>query len=136
MKVKFAIGVIAVLSFLGSPVLAHHGSNNYDMETQVTLKGTVTEFMWANPHCQIYFDVTDDKGHVQHWGAEMNNPHALSMMGFSEHTLKPGDKITITGNPAKSGEPRMFFRKLALANGKTLEWHGGFDQNGNPIPER
>jgi hypothetical protein len=134
-QLAMAFIAVAALGLFGSPVFAHHGSNNYDMHTQVTLKGTVTEFMWANPHCQIYFDVTDDKGDVQHWGAEMNNPHALSMLGFSKDTLKSGDKITITGNPAKSGQPRMFFRELVLADGKTLRWHGGYDQNGNPIPE-
>ncbi|MGA7793662.1 MAG: DUF6152 family protein [Candidatus Acidiferrales bacterium] len=134
-KLVIAFIVAMALAFFGGPAFAHHGSNNYNTHTLVTLKATVTQFVWANPHSQIYFDVTDDKGEVQHWGAEMTNPHALSMLGFSSNTVKPGDKITITGNPAKGGQTRMFFHELVLPDGKKLSMHGSVDQNGNPVPE-
>lgn len=110
---------------------AHHGSNNYDTTRTVTVKGTVTQFVWSNPHCQLYFDVTDDKGEVQHWGAEMNQPRMLAVNGFTKESMKPGDKITITGVPSKSGAPRMFMREIVLDNGKVLKI-GKVDQNGNP----
>jgi hypothetical protein len=103
------------------PLFAHHGTGvAYDTEKVVTLKGTVTEWIWANPHCGLLFDVTDDKGNVVHWGAELTNPHALSEAGFSKDVFKPGDMITITGHLAKSGAPRMESSRIALANGRAL----------------
>jgi len=128
------VGAVAVLGSLAiwQPVaLAHHGSNNYDTTRSVTVKGTVTQFVWSNPHSQLYFDVTDDKGDVQHWGAEMNQPRMLAVNGFTKDIMKPGDKITITGTPSKSGAFRMFMRQIVLENGKVLKL-GKVDQNGNP----
>ena len=102
----------------------------YDTEKTVTLKGTVTEWIWANPHCGILFDVTDDKGNVQHWGAELGNPHTLSLGGLNKDILKPGDKITVLGHPAKSGAPRISFQRFITADGRTLpERHRGDDAN-------
>ena len=69
----------------------------------MTLKGTVTEWIWSNPHCGILFDVADDQGNMVHWGAELGNPHQLSAAGFSKDVLKPGDKVTII--PATLPDP-------------------------------
>lgn len=102
-------------------LFAHHGTGvAYDTEKVVTLKGTVTEWIWANPHCGLLFDVKDDSGNVVHWGAELTNPHALSEAGFSKDVFKPGDKITITGHLAKSGAPRMESSRIVLASGRVL----------------
>jgi hypothetical protein len=127
MLLALAVGLLVVCG----PTFAHHGSNNYNTNRLVTVKGTVTKFIWSNPHCQLYFDATDEKGNVQHWGAEMNQPRALAVNGFTKDIMQPGDKITITGAPAKSGAPRMFMRQIVLANGTILKV-GGKDQNGNP----
>ena len=102
-------------------LFAHHGTGvAYDTEKVVTLKGTVTEWIWANPHCGLLFDVTDESGNVVHWGAELTNPHALSEAGFSKDVFKAGDMITITGHLAKSGAPRMESSRIVLANGRVL----------------
>ncbi len=124
--------LVVVLSAACIPTFAHHGSNNYDTTRLVTIKGTVTKFQWANPHSQLYFDVTDEKGKVAHWGAEMQHPRTLATNGFTETIMVPGDKVTITGAPARSGAPRMFMRQIVLANGKVLKV-GGYDQNGVPV---
>ena len=117
--------LIVGLLLVGLPLSAHHGTGvAYDTTKQVTLKGTVTEWIWANPHCGILFDVTDDKGNVEHWGAELGNPHALSMAGLSRDILKPGDKITVSGHPAKSGAPRIELRQFVMADGRTLPEKG------------
>jgi hypothetical protein len=105
---KMSVALLVSFAVMGVPLFAHHGTGvAYEVDKTVTLKGTVTEWIWANPHCGILFDVTDDKGQVTHWGAELSNPHQLSLAGFSKDVLKPGDKITLTGNPAKSGAPRI-----------------------------
>jgi len=119
------LGLIASVLLAGSPLFAHHGTGvAYDTEKTVNLKGTVTEWIWANPHCGILFDVTDEKGNVEHWGAELGNPHALSMSGLSKDILKSGDKITISGHPAKSGAPRIELQEFTTAEGRTLPERG------------
>jgi hypothetical protein len=119
------LGLIAGFVLAGIPLFAHHGTGvAYDIEKTVNLKGTVTEWIWANPHCGILFDVTDDKGNVEHWGAELGNPHALSMAGLSTDILKPGDTITISGHPAKSGAPRIELQEFTTADGRTLPERG------------
>jgi hypothetical protein len=123
MKAKLLVYVALAVSSLiiTIPTFAHHGTGvAYDTEKTVTLKGTVTEWIWANPHCGILFDVTDDNGNVMHWGAELGNPHALSLSGLSRDILKPGDKITLVGHPAKSGAPRIELQEFTMADGRTL----------------
>jgi Family of unknown function (DUF6152) len=120
-KVVTFLFLALVVLMLAIPLFAHHGTGvAYDTEKVVTLKGTVTEWIWANPHCGLLFDVTDDKGNVLHWGAELTNPHALSEAGFSKDVFEPGDKITITGHLAKSGAPRMESSRIVLADGRVL----------------
>src|SRR5262249_35188188 len=74
MTKNFILLLVAFLFLLLSPsfMLAHHGSGiSYDMSKSITLSGTVTEFVWSNPHCQLFFDVKDDKGNIVHWGGEL-----------------------------------------------------------------
>jgi hypothetical protein len=123
MRIKSALYPIAffALTFAGAPLFAHHGTGvAYETEKTVTVKGVVTEWIWANPHCGLLFDVTDDKGNVEHWGAELGNPHQESGAGFAKDTFKPGDKITVTGHPAKSGAPRVSGAKIVLEDGRVL----------------
>jgi Family of unknown function (DUF6152) len=119
------LAMVAALVIPGVPLLAHHGTGvAYVTDKEVTLKGTVTEWIWSNPHCGILFDVTDDQGQAVHWGAELGNPHMLSEAGVSKDTLKPGDKVTITGHPARSGAPRLELLHFVLADGRVLPEKG------------
>jgi hypothetical protein len=125
-----SLALVAGLAMAGVPLSAHHGTGvAYVTDKEVTLKGIVTEWIWSNPHCGILFDVTDEKGQVVHWGAELGNPHMLSEAGLSKDTLKPGDKLTITGHPARSGAPRLELLHLVLADGRVLP-EKGFKGNG------
>jgi uncharacterized protein DUF6152 len=127
MTFRSAVYAILIVGFLliGVPLFAHHGTGvAYEVEKLVTLKGSVTDWLWSNPHCGLLFDVTDDKGNVEHWGAELGNPHQMSGAGFARDSFKPGDKITATGHPAKSGAPRMTLDHVVLANGKVLSGRG------------
>ncbi len=102
-------------------LLAHHGTGTaYDSTKELTFQGTVTEFAWANPHVQIYFDVKDANGKVAHWAVESLSPGKLARSGWSRDALKPGDQITITLNPSKVGAPIGNLKKLILSNGKEL----------------
>ena len=116
-------GVIAMVV----PVYAHHGTGvSYDASHPVTMKGVVTEFHYANPHPQLYFDVTDDKGHVEHWVAETTNPAMLNRVGWSNETLTPGDQVTLFVNPNRVGAKVTFLEKVQLADGKELTTQKAF----------
>ena len=127
MRLKLLASSILLVALIANvrPLLAHHGTGvSYEPEKLVTVKGTVTDWLWSNPHCGLLFDVTDAKGAVSHWGAEMGNPHQMSGAGFARDTFKAGDQVTVTGHPARSGAPRMTLDHLVLANGTTLSFRG------------
>jgi hypothetical protein len=113
---------IAALCFLAvsAPLPAHHGSTGYDMEKQLVMKATVTDWLWANPHCFLTFDITDDKGALVRWTAEVSNPVDMTKRGWSRRILNPGDQITVTVRPAKNGAPVGQLMKVVLPNGQTL----------------
>lgn len=124
MKYKPVILLAVVLggTLFCSSVSAHHGTAaSYDMSKSVTVKGTVTEFRWANPHVQLYFDVKDDQGNNVHWGGEMLSPAVLSRRGFNRNTLKAGDQVTVTLSPSKVGNPVGVVGTIALEDGKVLQ---------------
>ena len=104
-------------------MLAHHGTNiSYDHTKPTTLKGTVTEFVWANPHSQLYFDVRDEKGNIVHWGGELNSPGVLAKQGWTRRHFKPGDEITLTVFPSKAGSAVGVVDRThpIIANGKEV----------------
>ena len=113
------IAAIALL-LLCVPLWAHHGNASYDNDNPVTIKGTVTEFAWTNPHVQIYLDVKDNKGKVVHWSVETYSPGKLVRAGWTKDSVKAGDHVSITLIPAKSGAPVGFLHKLVLPDGKVL----------------
>jgi hypothetical protein len=116
----FAFTVAFLFAFASAPSFAHHSMSAYDSSRSVTLKATITEFAWTNPHVQIHFEVRDDNGNVEAWMAECPSPSRLSRGGWSEDTLKPGDQISITGNPAKDGAKEMRLQSVMLADGQQM----------------
>jgi hypothetical protein len=118
-ELKFLI-VAAALLLVGIPLWAHHGNASYDTDNPVTIKGTVTEFAWTNPHVQIYLDVKDDKGKIAHWSVETYSPGKLVRAGWTKDSVKAGDQVSITLIPAKSGAPVGFLHKLVLPDGTVL----------------
>ena len=114
--------VLAVMGLLAAsaPLFAHHGTAGYDMDKQLVLKATVTDWLWANPHCFLSFDVTDDKGAVVHWSAEVSNPVDMTRRGWSRRILNKGDQITVTVRPAKNGAPVGQLLKVVLPSGQAL----------------
>jgi len=122
MKSRLAVFFAVFFGFLAVSVttFAHHGNSAYDMSKTVPQKATVTRFEYTNPHTQVYYDVTNDKGEVEHWVAETTNPAMLNRVGWSRDTLKPGDQVTLWVNPNKVGAKITFLQKVTLADGKEL----------------
>ena len=102
------------------PLAAHHGNAVYDVSKQINLKGTVTQFLWANPHCVVLFDVKDEGGQVVHWMAETENPASMTTMGWTRSSLKPGDPITIRVITVKNAKPIGRIVYVIPANGPKL----------------
>jgi len=114
------LAMICGLLVVSAPVFAHHGNSAYDMSKSVPVKATVTKFEYTNPHTQIYYDVTDEKGEVEHWVAETTNPAMLKRVGWSKESLKPGDQVTLFVNPNKVGAKVTFLQKVVFTDGKEL----------------
>ena len=119
-RVILILGFAAWLIFAGGPALAHHSTAEYDMTALTSIKGTVTQFEWTNPHAYIHIDVKDDKGNMVEWTAELASLGMLSRVNWKRDTVKPGDEITIYGNRAKNGKTLMRLDKIVFANGQEL----------------
>ena len=112
--------VLALAVGLSIPLFAHHGSAAFDTGKKVTLKGTVKEWVYSNPHCLLRLDVTGEDGQVVSWVAEGQAPNVIFPVGYRKDTFKPGDQVTITVEPVKNGRPLGRILQAVLADGKTL----------------
>ena len=101
---------------LARPALAHHSLANYDRQNEITLTGTVVGFHLKNPHSEIVFDVTEPDGTVTRWTAGTSSPMRLYRMGWKTTTLKPGDKITVTGGRHKGDKKEIWLNKVVGPN--------------------
>ena len=118
----------AVLLFLVSvPIFAHHGAASYDISKMTTLKGTVTNIQWMNPHASIFIEVNDTAGQVQKYTVESVSPLGLSRIGWTKDSLKPGDQITVTGNLSKNNAHFIRLKKIVFPTGKELSIMSGED---------
>lgn len=102
-------------------VRAHHGGAGlYDNSKAVMMKGTITKFEWTNPHNQIFFDVTDEKGKVVNWVAATEPPQVMLERGWTRRSLNPGDAVTVYVFIATNGAPVGNLQRIVLPNGKEL----------------
>jgi hypothetical protein len=106
------------------PLSAHHGQATYDETKLATIMGTVSSFQFSNPHAQLVVEVKDDRGNIQKWLGEGTSPNMLVREGWDKGTVKPGDRITATGHPARNGAFSMRIEKIVLPSGKELTFEG------------
>jgi hypothetical protein len=118
-KLRVLFASLAFLS-LSATLAAHHGGASFDTTRQLTLEGTVTEWIWANPHCFLKFDAKDETGTVRNWVVETGNPTDMSRSGWARTSFKVGDVVTVTVQPVKSGAPVGRIRSVVLPNGQKL----------------
>ena len=122
MRTKLAAILLAAVCLLAIsvPLFAHHGYAAYDTEHKVTLKGTVTRWIWSNPHCMIQLDVSDDSGHVVRWITETENPTTMTRSGWTDKSIKVGEQVTVIALPVKNGNPAGRILEVVLSSGQTL----------------
>jgi len=112
--------LVSLLAAVSVPLSAHHGNASY-VNKEVTLKGTVTKWIWSNPHTFLLIDVTDDKGDVVHWVCENQAPSTLVNFGFNAKTFKPGDMVTVVlSAEAGNGAPIGRINRIILPNGYVM----------------
>ena len=117
MRVFWAAVLAALVTV---PTAAHHSGAGVDRTKTVTIQGVVKEFRWTNPHSWIDLEVAKPTGGSDLWSIEMNPPPFLIRAGWKSSTLKAGDKVSVTLNPIRSGEPGGIFVSVTLADGTTL----------------
>ena len=115
--VALTVGVFA----LSAPVFAHHGAASFDTSKTLNLKGTVTEYVWSNPHVLVKMDVKEADGTVRNWVVEAWNPVTQTGRGWTKNSFKPGDEVTAEVTPAKNDRTVGEFRGRIEINGKVLQ---------------
>jgi hypothetical protein len=119
MTVTGSIAALGVL-LVSAPLMAHHGAAALDTGKEITVKGTVTEWIWSNPHCFLQFDAKDDTGAVRNWAVETQNPTTMTQRGWSRTSFKAGDEVTVTLEPVKNGQPIGRLLTVVLPSGQKL----------------
>ena len=121
-RMIFPAAIALVCLGLGrSALLAHHSfAAEFDSTKPVTLKGTVSQMKWVNPHSWLYIDVKDANGKVTNWACEFGLPQALYRRGWRPKDLPVGLEVTITGWRAKDGTPTANANTVTLPDGRRL----------------
>jgi hypothetical protein len=116
----------AVLLAAGLPVFAHHsGAAEFDVNSSIELTGVVTKVEWTNPHAHFYMDVPDAGGKVANWNLELASPNVLVRTGWTRHSLKEGDKVTVTGLKAKDNTTFGHANTITFPDGRKLNFGAG-----------
>ena len=119
------LATLFALMALSAPASAHHSFAAFYFEDQsVTIEGVITEFHYVNPHTWVYISAPDVIGIQRLVGAEWSNPARLAQAQIRKDTLKPGDRVMITGSPARDiQEPKIHLKRIVrLSDGWT--WTG------------
>ena len=113
--------VTATALLAAMSIWAHHAlSASYEMDHQITLKGTITKIDWSNPHARFYLDVPDSRGHKMNWDVELGSPNGLLRRGWTNVSLKRGDVVIVTGYRAKDGSSMASAVTIHFADGHAL----------------
>jgi hypothetical protein len=131
-KVKLSgppVLAVVFLLLVSVPTFAHHGAASYDISKMTTLKGTITEIKWMNPHVVIDIEV-NEAGKPQKYIVESVSPLGLSRNGWTKDLLKTGDQIAVTGNLSKNGTHILRLKKIVFPTGKELTIQSGEDYAG------
>jgi hypothetical protein len=116
---RVALSAVAlVLSLGGGGASAHHGNAAYDTSKEISVTGTVTKWQFINPHAGIFIAVKGADGKVEEWSGEFQSIQDLYRNHqWNKDTFKPGDVVTLYGNPHRDGEHSLWTSKVVFADG-------------------
>ena len=117
------IGAVAIVLVLGivPPAFSHHSHAMFDLSEEVSMAGTVTQFVFRNPHVFLYIDVKNDAGATANYWVEMSNIPNMIRRGIGQATFKPGDKVTVRLHPLLDGRPGGSYITILAADGKIYD---------------
>ena len=114
------LAAVVLFPMLASPVLAHHGNAAW-ATTEITIKGTVVDYLWRNPHVLLTWNTTDENGKTVQWTGEVGSPESMMADdGWTKQTFKPGDELILVLRPAKSGVPNGVIDQIKRADGTVV----------------
>ena len=115
------LAMLVLSTAIAPGAVAHHSfAAEYDIDSPVTLTGTVTKVAWTNPHAFFYIDVEDEQGNVANWELELGSPNMLIRYRFTRDTLQLGDSVTVQGFLARDGSNLANARTIHFADGRVL----------------
>lgn len=120
MEVPVRLTLLIVACLAAGGASAHHSISPFDSDIEQTVTGEVVEFQWTNPHTWTWIKVENDDGTTTIWGLEGMSPNYLGRRGWTKRSLEPGDKVTATIFPLKSGEPGGIFLRATLEDGNEI----------------
>lgn len=110
----------ALAALLAAPAFSHHSHAMFDFESDVEISGTVKEFRWTNPHSWLHVMVESDGGAPVEYAIEMGAPAGLVHQGWEPTSVQPGDMVTVSIHPLRSGAPGGEIRYIVLPDGRSL----------------
>jgi hypothetical protein len=114
-----ALCLLLAASFAAS---AHHANSAYDSDRTISVTGTVTRWQFINPHAGLWVDVDDGQGNLVAWSGEFQGVLDLYRhFGWNKDTFKPGDRVTLIGNPARDGSTTLSARRVVLSDGQEVD---------------
>ena len=125
MRTTLAAAFVAMV-LVTAPSFAHHSAVMFDENKEITIKGTVKEFQYTNPHSWLLVDVKNNDGTVTTWGFEAEGPSTLTRAGIHKSDFMTGTEITITGHPMRDGRPAASWIKATRGDGKEFDPRNGF----------
>ena len=124
LRTRLVAGLLLTALWLSAhqSLWAHHGLAAFDTTHTVRMEGMITGVEWVNPHAFVYADLKDSKGKVANWRLELGSLGMLTKYGgWTETTVKKGDRVTVQGFVAKDGSPYMSLGRIWLPDGRSLE---------------
>jgi hypothetical protein len=126
----------AAAATLVSVAVAHHSAAMFDHSKTITLKGTVKEFQFTNPHSWLQVLVTGPDGKTVEWGLESEGPSTLLRAGIQARSFKPGEKVTVVANPMRDGRPAGALLSVTRADGTVYSLRPGPPPGSKPAPAK
>ena len=138
MKLKLAGCALIAIAAFAVQAQAHHSFAMFDQEKTISVSGTVKEFEWTNPHAWIHLTAVDQTtGRPVDWSFEMGSVGQIASQGWKSDSIKPGDKITVTGHPLRDGSRGGQYRSVTLADGSSINQRPDTNTaNQNAIPRQ
>lgn len=118
-SILWMVAFALLLPVFGGVLLAHHSRAHYG-NVETTMKGTVVEYKWRNPHVYVIWDVKDEAGKAVRWIGELASVTTMISEGMTKDSLKPGDEVTIYSFPTKAGTPESVVRRIVKTDGTVV----------------